>query len=87
MIEDLKNKCLMNEKEYKNKQQELSKIQKTISDKKKFLESFKIKNNNKLKLKENEYNKKYDILNNDEDEFEKKQLKNSTNQYLVIEEN
>ena len=88
-IEDLKNKCLMNEKEYEMKQQELSKKQKILSDKEKFLESFITKNNNAIKLKENEYNKKNEIFNNDEDEFEKKRmtLRNSTNHYLILEDN
>ena len=87
MIENLKNKCLMNEKEYEIKQQELSKMQNVLSDKKKFLESYQIKNNNNLKLKENEYNKKTEIFNNNEEEFEKKKLKNSSDQYLFIEDN
>ena len=88
-IEELKNKCLMNEKEYENKQQELSKRQKTFSDKEKFLQSYKIKNNNIIKSKENEYNQKNKIINNDEEQFEQKRItfRNSTNAFSIKEDN
>ena len=73
-IEDLKNKCLLNEKEYKEKQQELSKLKKQLLDKEKFLNSYINKNNNIIKSKEKEFNQKNMLLNNDENEYEKRRM-------------
>ena len=88
-IEELKNKCLMNEKEYEAKQQELSKIQNKLIEKRKFLQSFINKNNNLIKLKENEYNQKNISLNHEEDQFEQKRItfRNSTNIFMEKEDN
>ena len=88
-IEDLKNKCLLNEKEYKEKQQELSKLKKQLLDKEKFLNSYINKNNNIIKSKEKEYNQKNKLLNNEENEYEKRRMTIGTdsNNYLLKEDN
>ena len=88
-IEELKNKCLMNEKEYEAKQQELSKIKNKLLEKKQFLQNFINKNNNLIKLKENEYNQKNISLNHEEEQFEQKRItfRNNTNIYMEKEDN
>ena len=88
-IEDLKNKCLMNEKEYEEKQKELSILKKKILDKEKFLNSYINKNNNIIKSKEKEFNQKNMLLNNDENEYEKRRMTIGTdsNNCLIKEDN
>ena len=86
ILEDLKNKCLIYEKDLKIKKQELAKKQKTLSEKEKFLQSFIYKNNNKLKLKENEYNKKKELFNSNEEKFEQKRYTISTNDFFGKED-
>ena len=86
-LEDIKNKCSISEKEYENKQQELSKLQKIILDKEKFLQSYKVKNNNLIKSKEKEYKQKNDVYNNEEEQYEKNRMTigSNTNNYLIKE--
>ena len=50
-LEDIKYKCSISEKEYENKQKELSRMKKVLLENEKFLQSYKEKNNNLIKLK------------------------------------
>ena len=86
-LEDIKYKCSISEKEYENKQKELSRMKKVLLEKEKFLQSYKEKNNNLIKLKEKEYNEKNEIYNNDEEKYEKNRMTIgcNTNSYSIKE--
>ena len=86
-LEDIKYKCSLSEKEYENKQQELSKIKNILLEKEKFLQSYKEKNNNLIKQKEKEYNEKKEMYDNDEKQYEKNRMTigGNANNYLTKE--
>jgi hypothetical protein len=86
ILEDLKNKRLIYEEDLEIKKQELTRKQKTLSDKEKFLQSYIYNNNNKLKLKENEYKKKKESINSNEEKYEQKRYTISSNNYFGKED-